>query len=211
MAPVGTAPAVPRPLALRERAPVHSTQEDPIGLSGGLNLYGYGAGDPVNNADPFGLCPWDEADAPHEVSVGTSCFDGAAAVGVALFSALEGARGAISRVAAGIRHSRAVRAVRSASRFADDVPTAENAALKDAIANLFRSGDEIPGGTAGALRYEILTGSRIGGKSHLQKAAQRLAQVRKILKREKLTDTDRATAQAIADDLQDAINTTPPQ
>ena len=55
MAPVGTAPAVARPLAPRQRAPVHSTQEDPIGLAGGLNLYGYGAGDPVNNADPFGL------------------------------------------------------------------------------------------------------------------------------------------------------------
>ena len=30
---------------------------DPIGLAGGLNLYGYGAGDPINNSDPFGLCP----------------------------------------------------------------------------------------------------------------------------------------------------------
>jgi len=26
-------------------------------LAGGLNLYGYGAGDPLNNSDPFGLCP----------------------------------------------------------------------------------------------------------------------------------------------------------
>ncbi|MBX3174913.1 MAG: RHS repeat-associated core domain-containing protein [Gemmatimonadaceae bacterium] len=33
------------------------TQEDPIGLAGGLNLYGYGDGDPVNSGDPFGLCP----------------------------------------------------------------------------------------------------------------------------------------------------------
>ncbi len=31
------------------------TQLDPIGLAGGLNLYGYAAGDPVNYADPFGL------------------------------------------------------------------------------------------------------------------------------------------------------------
>lgn len=35
------------------------TQEDPIGLLGGLNLYGFAAGDPVNFGDPFGLCPKD--------------------------------------------------------------------------------------------------------------------------------------------------------
>jgi uncharacterized protein RhaS with RHS repeats len=34
------------------------TQEDPIGLAGGLNLYGYADGDPVNFSDPFGLCPY---------------------------------------------------------------------------------------------------------------------------------------------------------
>ena len=33
------------------------TQEDPLGLAGGLNLYGYAAGDPVNFSDPFGLDP----------------------------------------------------------------------------------------------------------------------------------------------------------
>lgn len=32
-------------------------QEDPIGLAGGLNPYGYANGDPVNYQDPFGLCP----------------------------------------------------------------------------------------------------------------------------------------------------------
>ena len=37
--------------------PVHGrfTQEDPIGLAGGLNLYGFANGDPVNFSDPFGL------------------------------------------------------------------------------------------------------------------------------------------------------------
>ena len=29
---------------------------DPIGLAGGLNLYGYAGGDPINRGDPFGLC-----------------------------------------------------------------------------------------------------------------------------------------------------------
>ena len=33
------------------------TQQDPIGIAGGLNLYGFANGDPVNFSDPFGLCP----------------------------------------------------------------------------------------------------------------------------------------------------------
>ena len=33
------------------------TQEDPLGLAGGMNLYGFAGGDPVNFSDPFGLCP----------------------------------------------------------------------------------------------------------------------------------------------------------
>jgi RHS repeat-associated protein len=34
------------------------TQTDPIGLAGGLNVYGFAAGDPVSYSDPYGLCPW---------------------------------------------------------------------------------------------------------------------------------------------------------
>ncbi|HEX6042346.1 RHS repeat-associated core domain-containing protein [Longimicrobium sp.] len=32
------------------------TQTDPIGLAGGLNAYGFAAGDPVSYSDPYGLC-----------------------------------------------------------------------------------------------------------------------------------------------------------
>ncbi len=35
------------------------TQEDPLGLAGGMNLYGFAGGDPVNFSDPLGLCFWD--------------------------------------------------------------------------------------------------------------------------------------------------------
>ncbi len=33
------------------------TQMDPIGIDGGLNAYGFAAGDPISYSDPFGLCP----------------------------------------------------------------------------------------------------------------------------------------------------------
>jgi RHS repeat-associated protein len=40
------------------------TQADPIGLAGGLNLYGFAGGDPVTYTDPFGLCPIPVTDCP---------------------------------------------------------------------------------------------------------------------------------------------------
>ncbi|MGH7698949.1 MAG: RHS repeat-associated core domain-containing protein [Gemmatimonadales bacterium] len=46
------------------------TQEDPIGLAGGLNLYGFANGDPVNLRDPFGLT------ADTLKAVGDSSFEG---------------------------------------------------------------------------------------------------------------------------------------
>jgi len=54
------------------------TQEDPIGLAGGMNLYGFAGGDPVNFSDPFGLCGpltplcvWFLANLPEITAVGT--------------------------------------------------------------------------------------------------------------------------------------------
>jgi RHS repeat-associated protein len=38
------------------------TQEDPIGLAGGLNLYGFANADPINFSDAFGLCASDAGD-----------------------------------------------------------------------------------------------------------------------------------------------------
>ena len=39
------------------------TQQDPIGIAGGLNVYGFANGDPINFSDPFGLGPCENMDA----------------------------------------------------------------------------------------------------------------------------------------------------
>ncbi len=51
------------------------TQEDPIGVAGGLNLYGYAGGDPINNSDPFGLCPEKKTGRPCKGPLGFSPHD----------------------------------------------------------------------------------------------------------------------------------------
>jgi RHS repeat-associated protein len=43
------------------------TQEDPIGVAGGLNLYQFNGNNPVTFSDPFGLCPQDKPPSPCKV------------------------------------------------------------------------------------------------------------------------------------------------
>jgi RHS repeat-associated protein len=50
------------------------TQEDPIELAGGLNLFGFAAGDPVSHSDPYGLCPPQTRTDPTAVGVSWSFF-----------------------------------------------------------------------------------------------------------------------------------------
>jgi RHS repeat-associated protein len=63
------------------------TQVDPIGIAGGLNVYGFAGGDPVNYRDPFGLCP------PQDSNFGPLC--------PGFWSALGGGIGAIIGAAGG--------------------------------------------------------------------------------------------------------------
>jgi hypothetical protein len=59
------------------------TQPDPIGLAGGLNSYGFAAGDPVSYHDPYGLNPlvlcMTPVGAPICIKIGTGTVAGAGA------------------------------------------------------------------------------------------------------------------------------------
>ena len=80
-----------------------------------------------------------------------------------------------------------------------------NLRLQRAIDQLFRESDAMPGGTAGAIREELRTGSKIGGKSRRIKGQERVRQLQKILMEEDLSTADRSTAVVILQDLQDAL------
>ena len=70
------------------------TQEDPIGLAGGLNVYGFANGDPVNYSDPYGLsaeCPPCAA-AYAAFEIGSTIYD----VGDLAVTAVQYARGKAS-------------------------------------------------------------------------------------------------------------------
>ena len=88
---------------------------------------------------------------------------------------------------------------------AEAIPKASNPALQRTIDALFQPTDRLPGGTAGAIRHELETGELVGGRSHLIKGADRIRNLERIMRRENLSPADRATAQRLLHDLQDAL------
>ena len=85
-------------------------------------------------------------------------------------------------------------------------PTAANASLQNTLRELYRVGDKIAGGTAGAIRHERETGELVGGVSHLRKGIERMANLQNIISRQKLSAGDLATARSELSNLKDAIN-----
>jgi hypothetical protein len=114
-------------------------------------------------------------------------------------------------IAGGIRSlftrafARAAAADATATAVSAEIPTAANPALRRTISALFRPGDRIAGGTAGAIRQEAATGTAVGGRFHLQKGIERIANLENILAREELSAADRAVAERLVSDLRSAV------
>lgn len=182
-------------------------------MAGGLNLYGFANGDPINFSDPFGLCvPWCTA------AAGAVAFGGIrlvanilgdrhftegvvqdALVGGLIGGTLgAGAPALVNRLSAG-------GATVAATSTAAAVPAASNPALQRTINQLFRAGDQIAGGTVGAIRFERATGQLVGGVSHIQKGFERAANLERIIRTQDLSADDLRTAQRLLGDVNDAL------
>lgn len=84
-------------------------------------------------------------------------------------------------------------------------PGADNTRLQKTFNELWRENDQIPGGTAGAIIYEVTTRALIGGKSHKRKGQERLRGLQNILQKETLNQDDTKKLIEAMEDLEYAL------
>jgi hypothetical protein len=84
--------------------------------------------------------------------------------------------------------------------------SATNRKLGGAIKEIYRPGASIgDGGLADAIRHEKETGEKTKGRNHTKKGKDRLKQLQKILRKEKLNQQDGKIVRDLIDDLEDAL------
>lgn len=93
-------------------------------------------------------------------------------------------------------------------------PTVSDPKLQNLMGDLYKGANESKpvgtGSTADAIRYEKQTGQPVGGKWHTQKGLEYVRALEKWLsKNPKASPSDRAAAQAVLDDLRDALGIKP--
>ena len=82
----------------------------------------------------------------------------------------------------------------------------QNTKLKNAIDQIYRPNSQIgDGGLADAVRYELKTGKLVGGKSHIQKANERIKNLENIIRKENLNEKDLKIAKDILNDINMAL------
>jgi RHS repeat-associated protein len=80
-----------------------------------------------------------------------------------------------------------------------------NSRLRDALSNLYQISDRMRGGTAAAVEFTRETGRLVGGSNHLLKAAERAAQLERILRVEALSTSERRLGEYALKQLRDAL------
>jgi RHS repeat-associated protein len=88
-------------------------------------------------------------------------------------------------------------------------PAATDPKLQNFISMLFQAGDQLPGGTAGAVRYEIRTGDLLSDAGHSIKAQDIINGLTNLMNTGTLSQSDTAIARALIEDLRSALSTTP--
>jgi len=88
-------------------------------------------------------------------------------------------------------------------------PAATDPRLQNFINMLFQATDQMPGGTAGAVRYEIRTGELLSDAGHSIKAQEVINGLQKLVNNGTLSQADTATAKALIEDLRSALSTSP--
>lgn len=84
--------------------------------------------------------------------------------------------------------------------------TVENSKLKNAVNEIYRPGATTgDGGLADAVRHELSNGELVGGKSHLQKATERVTNLKNIINKQDLSSKDLEIANNLLRDLENAL------
>jgi RHS repeat-associated protein len=192
------------------------TQQDPIGLAGGLNGYGFAEGDPVTYSDPFGLCPWwmgtgaicEAHDAYQaggvlgvvDLTVGIAPGVGDWHDGISAVTGRNWVTG--EQLGAGGRGASVIAAV---------VPFVSSRTLRNRVDDIYKGarGRNVigTGSTADAIREETRTGRMVGGTFHLSKGQQYMSALRNWLRdNPNASERDALVARSVLNDLRDAVN-----
>jgi hypothetical protein len=90
-------------------------------------------------------------------------------------------------------------------RLSIEAPRVTNPKLAEIVEELFQGTDKVSGGTAGAVRYERMTGHLLSPAGHAKYSCDIIIRVNKILKNPGLSLNDQQAAKTIILDLQKAL------
>jgi RHS repeat-associated protein len=88
-------------------------------------------------------------------------------------------------------------------------PLVTNPNLQTIVNSLFQASDELPGGTAGAVTYELKMGDLLSQAGHSEKATTTITALTNLLKSGSLSAHDQMVARQLIQQLRDALATKP--